>query len=140
VKTAPATLPSPPPAADMLVSDEVIFRHVGPDGREAQVHAPIAVGLLYAANALRADEPFALGYPGDSIGWLARLDNEGRVAVANDLVATVEGMARFLDSYADAIAAQFEPIPAQEGGGADPEPDGPAVSGGQVGNLSAPDV
>ena len=78
------------------------------EGADVQVRVPLAVGLLYAANALRAGETFALGYPGDRIGRIARSDGV-KLAVHNDVIRTFEGMVAFLDRYTEALAAQLQP-------------------------------
>ena len=107
MKTQPASLPAAPPATDLLLSDEVVFRHPSPDGSVSQARLPLAVGLLYAANALRAGEDFTLGYPGDRIGRIARREN-GASTVHREVADTLEGMVRFLSAYADALSAQAQ--------------------------------
>lgn len=105
MKTQPASLPSPLPSADMLLSDEVVFRHKDTDGNDAQVRAPLALGLLYAANALRAGETFALGYPDDPVGRIVRSDG-GRIVVQGDAASTFSAMVAFLDRYTEAVVTQ----------------------------------
>ncbi len=118
MKTEPASLPSALPSADMLLSDEVVFRHKSPDGHDVQTRVPLAVGLLYAANAMRSGDSFALGYPDDRIGRLARREG-GQVSMDKDVVDTVDGMAKFLDGYTEVLVAQLQPTPESAREGAD---------------------
>ena len=105
MKTEPASLPSPLPSTEMLLSDEVVYRHKDQEGRDVQVRAPLAVGLLYAANALRGGETFALGYPGDRIGRIVRSDGS-QTDVHRDAARTFEDMVAFLERYTAAVVAQ----------------------------------
>lgn len=119
MKTEPAVLPSPLPSADVLLSDEVAFMHKDAEGADVQVRVPLAVGLLYAANALRAGEAFALGYPGDRIGRIARSDGV-KLAVHHEVVRTFEGMVAFLDRYTEVLAVQLQ-VPGTGSGGGEAE-------------------
>ena len=107
MKTQPASLPAAPPATDLLLSDEVVFRHRNSEDAATEIPMPLAVGLLYVANALRAGEDFALGYPGDRIGRIARCEN-GTSTVHREVAGTLEGMVTFLSAYADALSAQAQ--------------------------------
>ncbi len=105
MKTEPASLPSPLPSTEMLLSDEVVYRHKDPEGRDVQVRVPLAVGLLYAANALRGAETFALGYPGDHIGRIVRSDGV-QADVHKDAARAFDAMVAFLQRYTAAVVAQ----------------------------------
>ncbi|MGC8518800.1 MAG: hypothetical protein ACP5P4_09770 [Steroidobacteraceae bacterium] len=120
----------------MLLIDEVVFRHRGADGQDAQAQVPLAVGLLLAANALRAGEVFALGYPGDPVGGIARVVG-GRLFVHRDVAGTLSGMQAFLDRYAEALIEQSAAGPGQSGpgGGKSDEP-----VPGTSGPLDPPDA
>lgn len=89
----------------MLLSDEVVFRHRGADGQDGQIRVPLAVGLLFAANAMRTGEQFALGYPDDPIGGIARGDGE-RLFVHRDAAGTLSEMRAFLDRYTEVLIEQ----------------------------------
>lgn len=108
MKTQPASLPAALPSSDMLLNDEVVFRHRSADGQEVEARVPLALGILLAANAQRAGEFFALGYPGDPVGAIARVVG-GRVFVHGDAAATLTGMAAFLDRFAEALLEQAAP-------------------------------
>lgn len=107
MKTQPASLPSPLPSADMALGDEVVFRYRGTDGADAQMNVPLAVGILYAANAARGDEPFALGYPGDRLGRLARREGP-TVVLHRDVTETFNRMGAFLEGYAHVLTEQIQ--------------------------------
>ncbi len=140
MKTQPASLPAAPPATDLLLSDEVVFRHRNSEDAVTEVQMPLAVGLLYAANALRAGEDFALGYPGDRIGRIARCEHGGST-VHRDVAGTLEGMVTFLSAYADALSAQAQLEVAealqvaQSTQAAQPSPD-PGENGNETENFS----
>ena len=106
MKTQDASLPSPLPSADMALGDEVVFHYRDTDGNHAQTSASLAVGLLYAANAMRGDEPFALGYPGDRLGRLARREGTA-VVLHRDVAETFNRMVTFLDDYTRAAIEQI---------------------------------
>lgn len=139
MKTEPASLPSPLPSAEMLLSDEVVFRHQDTEGREAQVRAPLAVGLLYAANALRGGEAFALGYPDDRLGRIARSDG-AQTHVHKEAAGTLEGMVAFLGRYTEALIAQVRAeLPVGSSGGAGGIEREPAdLPAGAAEDISAP--
>lgn len=130
MKTEPASLPSPLPSTEMLLSDEVVYRHKDQEGRDVQVRAPLAVGLLYAANALRGGETFALGYPGDRIGRIVRSDG-AQTDVHRDAARTFEDMVAFLERYTAAVVAQVrgEATGAGRDASANTTPGQPEVSG-----------
>ncbi len=105
----------------MLLNDEVVFRHLSTDGQDVEARVPLALGLLLAANARRAGESFALGYPGDPVGAIARVVG-GRLFVHRDAAATLTGMQAFLDRYAEALLEQAAPTaPGGESGTAVPQ-------------------
>ena len=106
MKTEPAILPTLLEDRGSLVTDEVVFAQADGEGRSVQVRVPLALGLLYAANALRAGESFTLDYPGETAGHLARHDGE-RLALDKEVAETFEGMVAFLDRYAEALAEQL---------------------------------
>ncbi len=106
MKTQDASLPAPLPSADMTLSDEVVFHYRDTDGNPSQTGASLAMGLLYAANAMRADEPFALGYPGDRLGRLARREGTA-VVLHRDVAETFNRMVTFLDDYTRAVIEQI---------------------------------
>lgn len=105
MKTRDASLPAPLPSADMTLGDEAVFHYRDTDGQEVETRVPIALGLLLAANAVRAGESFALGYPGDPVGAIAR-SGGGRLFVHRDAAATLSGMQAFLERYSEALLEQ----------------------------------
>jgi hypothetical protein len=100
VITEPVTFPAELRTRELLLTDEVVFRHEG-----GEVSVLLSPGLLLAANAIRAGEAFSLGYPGDTIGRIARADN-GRISLHKDVAATVNAMIAFLDRFGSAVAEQ----------------------------------
>ena len=134
MKTQDASLPSPLPSADMTLGDEVVFQYRDTEGNAAHTSTPLAVGLLYAANAMRGDESFALGYPGDRLGRLAR--REGTTVVLHrDVAETFNRMATFLDDYTRAVIEQIRGTGPQAPDGV-PSDHASAPAGG-VNNSSA---
>ena len=124
MKTQDASLPSPLPSVDTLLDEEVVFQYRDTEGNAAQTSTPLAVGLLYAANAMRGDEPFALGYPGDRLGRLAR--REGTTVVLHrDVAETFNRMVTFLDDYTRAVIEQLRGAGPQAPDGV-PSDDSPA--------------
>ncbi|MHB1826582.1 MAG: hypothetical protein ACYCV6_02675 [Steroidobacteraceae bacterium] len=139
MKTEPASPPSPLPSADMLLGDEVVFRHKGSEGRDVQVRVPLAVGLLYAANALRGGETFALGYPDDRIGRIVR-SNGAQADVHKDAARTFGDMVAFLERYTAAVVAQVraESAGAGQDGSADADREQLGAPGLVSENFSPP--
>ena len=129
MKTQDASLPSPLPSTDMTLGDDVVFHYRDTDGNPAQTSTPLAVGLLYAANAMRGDEPFALGYPGDRLGRPAR--REGTTVVLHrDVAETFNRMVSFLDGYTRAVIEQLRGAGTQAPDGV-PSDDSPAPEAGE---------
>ncbi len=120
MKTQAPSLPRPLPTAEMALGDEVVFHYTSPDGLPASINAPLPMGLLFAANAMRSDEPFSLGYPGDRIGRLARREG-AQIVLHPDVSETFNRMVAFLDDFtaaiiervreADVQAEESEPAP-----------------------------
>ena len=105
MKTQPASFPASLPSSEMLLNDDVVFRHRSADGQDVEARVPLALGLLFAANAERSGEAFALGYPGDPVGAIARSVG-GRLFVHRDAAATLSGMQAFLERYSEALLEQ----------------------------------